>query len=302
MLDEFIDEQKVPYRIFINTVIKNKCSHAYLIETNGYSKKEELAFAFAKYLFCPYNYSNKSECVKCTQCDKIDKEIFSEFKVIRPDGLWIKKEQLLELQEQFKTKGILSNKRIYIITDAAKLNATSSNTILKFLEEPSENVIAILLADNIHQLLDTIVSRCQVITLKKNLNESNKLESLLSVKIENLENIKENTVKFVNTLELKKNQTIILAKKLFHNNIQEKNETLAAVEIMILYYRDMLNIKLNRKTLIFDEIDANTIKNNNINIISKKIKILLDIKNKLYINANTNLLIDKLIIEIGGVK
>ena len=65
--------------------------------------------------------------------------------------MWIKKEQLLELQEEFMTKGLLTSKKIYIITDATKLNTSSANSILKFLEEPADNIIAILLADNIHQ-------------------------------------------------------------------------------------------------------------------------------------------------------
>src|SRR5574344_2082186 len=131
MLDEFMNEQKVAHRILTNSIIKNKCSHAYLIETNGYLKKIELAKAFAKYLLCPNNYSNNQKCVNCTQCENIDKNIFGELKIIEPDGMWIKKEQLLELQEEFKMKSVLANKKVYIITDATKLNPSSSNSILK---------------------------------------------------------------------------------------------------------------------------------------------------------------------------
>lgn len=298
MLDEFMNEQKVAHRILTNSIIKNKCSHAYLIETNGYLKKIELAKAFAKYLLCPNNYSNNQKCVNCTQCENIDKNIFGELKIIEPDGMWIKKEQLLELQEEFKMKSVLANKKVYIITDATKLNPSSSNSILKFLEEPSDNIVAILLADNIHQLLDTIVSRCQVITLNKILQTENKLESLLSVNIENLDLVKETSVNFINEIEKQKEKTILYTKKLFHNNIQDKNELIVSFEIMILYYKDAINEKLNRKLELFDNV--NMLTNNDIEELNRKIKVITNLKNKIYVNANTNLLVDKLILELGG--
>lgn len=298
MLDEFMNEQKVAHRILTNSIIKNKCSHAYLIETNGYLKKIELAKAFAKYLLCPNNYSNNQRCVNCTQCENIDKNIFGELKIIEPDGMWIKKEQLLELQEEFKMKSVLANKKVYIITDATKLNPSSSNSILKFLEEPSDNIVAILLADNIHQLLDTIVSRCQVITLNKILQTENKLESLLSVNIENLDLVKETSVNFINEIEKQKEKTILYTKKLFHNNIQDKNELIVSFEIMILYYKDAINEKLNRNLELFDNV--NMLTNNDIEELNRKIKVITNLKNKIYVNANTNLLVDKLILELGG--
>lgn len=301
MLDAFIEEQKVAYRILKNAVAKNKCSHAYLFETNGYSKKEELALSFAKYLLCPYNHSNNSKCVNCTQCENIDKNIFSELKIIRPDGLWIKKEQLMELQEDFKTKSVQANKKVYIITDATKLNPSSANSILKFLEEPSDNIVAILLADNIHQLLDTIVSRCQIITLNKNQTNENKLVALLSTKVEDIDLLEKITINFIKTLEKYKEKAILYTKKNFHNQITEKNELIASFEIMCLYYKDILNKKINRDLEVFNNIDEEINNNNTIETINKKIKIILDLKNKIYINANTNLLIDKLIIEIGGI-
>ena len=298
MLDEFMNEQKVAHRILTNSIIKNKCSHAYLIETNGYLKKIELAKAFAKYLLCPNNYSNNQRCVNCTQCENIDKNIFGELKIIEPDGMWIKKEQLLELQEEFKMKSVLANKKVYIITDATKLNPSSSNSILKFLEEPSDNIVAILLADNIHQLLDTIVSRCQVITLNKILQTENKLESLLSVNIENLDLVKETSINFINEIEKQKEKTILYTKKLFHNNIQDKNELIVSFEIMILYYKDAINEKLNRNLELFDNV--NMLTNNDIEELNRKIKVITNLKNKIYVNANTNLLVDKLILELGG--
>lgn len=298
MLDEYKDTQIIAYRMIKNAIEKNRCSHAYLLETNGLIDKELFALAIAKYLLCPYNYSSSEYCVNCTQCENIDKGIFEDLKVIKPDGLWIKKEQLLELQEDFKTKSVISGKKVYIITDATKLNASSSNSILKFLEEPKENIIAILLADNVHQLLDTIVSRCQIIPLINNINNSS-IENYLSVKVENIELIMNVSINFISQLEKLKENAILYTKKLFHNNIVEKNDLIASFEIMILYYKDALNIKLNRETEVFNKVDE-LLLNNSIEDLNNKINKLIELKNKIYINANTNLLIDKLIIELGG--
>ena len=298
MLDEYKDTQSIAYKMIINAVKKNRCSHAYLLETNGLIDKEDFAKAFAKYLLCPYNYLNNKQCVNCTQCNNIDKGIFEDLKVIKPDGLWIKKEQLLELQEEFKTKSVISGKKVYIITDASKLNDSSSNSILKFLEEPKENIIAILLADNVHQLLDTIVSRCQIIPLTNVLNDKN-IENYISVKVEDINLILTTTLNFVKELETKKEKTILFTKKIFHNNIIEKNDLIASFEIMILYYKDALNKKLDRKTEIFNDINDKLLENS-IEELNYKINKLIDLKGKIYINANTNLLIDKLIIELGG--
>ena len=50
MLDDFILEQPIAYRIMKNAIINDKISHAYIIESNGYSKSFDLARSFAKYL------------------------------------------------------------------------------------------------------------------------------------------------------------------------------------------------------------------------------------------------------------
>ena len=87
MLDEYQESQKIVYKTLTNEVKKNKYSHAYLFEANGNSDTLKLVLGFAKMLLCPYNYSNNSKCVNCTQCSKIDKNIFSDLKIIEPDGV-----------------------------------------------------------------------------------------------------------------------------------------------------------------------------------------------------------------------
>ena len=98
----------------------------------------------------------------------IDSNNYPDLFVIRPDGSSIKKGQLIDLQKEYSNKSLLDNKRIYIIEECEKMNQSSANTILKFLEEPEDDVVAILIADNRYHVIDTIISRCQIISLKEN--------------------------------------------------------------------------------------------------------------------------------------
>lgn len=308
MLDDYIVEQEKVVKILKNSIQKNKVSHAYLFETNGYKNQKELALAFAKMLLCPYNYSNNKKCVNCTQCKNIDKNIFSEIKIIDSDGLWIKKDQLDVLQKEFSEKSILSNKKIYIINHADRLNKASANSILKFLEEPEENIIAILTTDNMYQMLDTIISRCQIISFsrKNELDEElplNKIKNYIAIPEqlteELLENIIGQAIEFTNYYEKNGMDTILKTQKLWHNNFKEKDIILLAINIMILYYQDILNLKLDRNVKIFKNYNLEELVNKNtIQKLAKKISVLIKTKDKINFNVNSQLLIDKLIIEL----
>lgn len=308
MLKEFQSEQKIACQIMLNSVLKNKIGHAYLIESNGYDKKNEITLSFAKLLLCPNHYTDNQKCNNCSQCQNIDKNIFSELKIIEPDGLWIKKEQLEELQKEFSTKSILANRKVYIIKQADRLNTQAANSILKFLEEPEDNITAILVTDNMYQILNTILSRCQIITLKSvnKYNNTNMLNSIkhniqFEIEDEKLSEIIEKIIEFIKYYEKNKINTILKTQKLWHNFIKEKNEIMLGIQLMILFYKDVINYKIKEKIEIFldykNEI-VNISNQNTISNLNKKIQILLKTKDKINYNINSQLLMDKLIIEL----
>ena len=317
MLDDFSLEQNLVYKTLINSVKNNKLSHAYILETNGYPKSLDLASAFAKYLLCPNNYSNNKKCGKCHQCEIIDKKEFIELKVIEPEGQFIKKSQLEELQEMFSKKSIIGNKKIYIINKADKLNISSSNSLLKFIEEPEEGIIAILVTESINQLLPTIVSRCQILTLKnkKELTGLSTLEKIARYLKDNNNDITEYSLNEENKIKLEKviefikyfeenhAATIVYINKLWHDYFKEKDEIFNAFGIMLLFYKDILNIKLNKKVEIFNDYleDAKYVEEkNDLKKITSKINVIMDLREKIKFNVNNNMLMDKLIIELEG--
>lgn len=301
MLDDIKKQQLNVCKQIERILNSNTVSHAYLIDTNNYQYKNEIVLEFVKSLLCK-NHTFLKEC-HSSICDRIEKNMYSEFKMIEPDGMWIKKEQLLELQKEFKYKSIESSRKVYVIKNAERMNASAANTILKFLEEPEENIIAILVSDNIHQLLDTIVSRCQIITLANQDNETsivNKIKKYVVMSDDELEQTIADTLDFIYFLEQKKLDAIIYMKE-FVNKFTDRTKLETVFEIMIFFYKDLLNVKLNNKNEFFEENDLNElIELNNIEQIKEKIFKLIECKKNLKINANINLLLDKFIIDIGS--
>lgn len=65
--------------------------------------------------------------------------------------------------EKVKNKPALSKKRVFVLTEAEKLNNESQNCLLKVLEEPPGYCCIILICTKPERLLPTIRSRCQIL-------------------------------------------------------------------------------------------------------------------------------------------
>lgn len=62
--------------------------------------------------------------------------------IVNPQKDKITKEQIIDIQMELANKSQINNNRVYIITEANKMNDYAANSLLKFLEEPQENVYA----------------------------------------------------------------------------------------------------------------------------------------------------------------
>ncbi len=315
MLDNYQLSQPIAYKIMTNAIRNNRFSHAYLIEAKNFNDISNLALSFAKAILCPKGKTNNEHCENCNQCKQIDNLDYMEIKIINPDGMWIKKEQLDELQKEFSKKAIVGNKKIYIINQAHKMNPSAANSILKFLEEPEENIIAILTTDNIYQLLNTIVSRCQIIRLTDSLVKTNDaLLNLANILLESKEDIDEfvndeknslkmnKVVEFAVNIKQKGIDTLLYTNKLWHDTFKEKDDIIKALRTLLLFYKDVLNYKLNQPIDVFIGYEKEFTKFDDLpkKDIIEYIKIVDKLLEKTKVNINNNLLIDKLIIEMNG--
>lgn len=313
MLDDYKEKQPIVYRMMKNAVVNNKLSHAYLIDIKNCSFGEQMVFSFVKYLLCPTHKTSSLDCGQCTQCQKITDFNYIELKIIEPDGLWIKKEQMDELQEEFSKKSLAGLYKIYIIHQVERLNKAAANSLLKFLEEPEQGIIAILTTENVFQVLETIRSRCQILSLTKEKKEDIEKSTLARAKIyiknnvfdleqeEKYQIFIQNVIHFIEFVETKGIDTLLYTNKLWHAIIKDKEEFLLAFDIMTFFYNDILNMKCERNLHIF--FDEQALLNelaykNDIEQISKKINIIMELKKKIKINMNNNLLIDQLILEL----
>ncbi|MFN8274507.1 MAG: DNA polymerase III subunit delta' [Flavobacteriaceae bacterium] len=68
-----------------------------------------------------------------------------------------------EIVKSLGLKSYEGGYKIVIIWMAEKMNISASNKLLKLLEEPTEKTLFILIAENEEDILQTILSRCQVL-------------------------------------------------------------------------------------------------------------------------------------------
>ena len=97
------------YNIFSNAISNNKLSHAYLIDSNGCAEAMNIALAFAKLIICnDFDVSLRDNIAK-----RIDDGNYLDLKVIEADGMWIKKDELINLQNEFSKRAIEGKKKVY---------------------------------------------------------------------------------------------------------------------------------------------------------------------------------------------
>ena len=307
MLENYIDDQPIVTKLLLNSFENNKLVQAYLFVSNDKSFLLDYAISFSKKLITE-NYDEQI-------CNMIDNNNYPELKIIEPVNNIIKKEQLLDLQQSFQVKPTLGNKLVYIINGADKLHVSSANTILKFLEEPSENIVAILLTDNLPKVLPTIKSRCQNLIFKnKKEEEVNKLDILLNeykTKVydkedyeEEFNKLKENMVSFINQIEKLKMKEFIHFKDSIFDIYKTKDEMNILFDFMLYFYYDMLNFMISRKIVYMNdylEDMKKIIELNDIDKIQRKLQLIENTKIKLETNMNLKLLMDEFIIKFSEV-
>jgi DNA polymerase III subunit delta' len=140
-----------------NSFKKKRFSHAYLFEGDRGAGKMAFAIELATMIL-------DAEYPKNTPLRAmIEQRQFANLIVIEPDGNAIKKEQITYLISELNKTSLVEGPRVYIIQDIDKMTTSAANSLLKYFEEPHPNVVAILLTEQIGQILKTIISRSQTI-------------------------------------------------------------------------------------------------------------------------------------------
>jgi DNA polymerase-3 subunit delta' len=161
MLETLRQKQPELTRIFEKNIRTNRLAHAYLFEGETGVGKNDMSIWLAQSQFC-LTPVDGLPCEECNNCLRIVEHEFPDVLEVAPDGQSIKVDQIRALKAEFMKSGMESNKRVFIIQSAEKMGTGAANSLLKFLEEPDVDSLAILETASLASILPTIRSRCQV--------------------------------------------------------------------------------------------------------------------------------------------
>jgi len=151
--------QNKPITFLQNAVKRGRVSHAYLFSGPRGVGKRTTAEVFARALHCLRE--SLDACEKCPSCLKMVRGNHPDRMILKPEGQFIRIQEIRELQNQMRFRPVEGGKRVFIILDADRMNSAAANALLKTLEEPAAANILILISSRPHLLPLTILSRCQ---------------------------------------------------------------------------------------------------------------------------------------------
>jgi len=199
---EIVGQQAVKQRL-LNTVKENRVSHAQLFLGPEGSGSLALAVAYAQYLSCEDKQADDS-CGICSSCRKYEKYVHPDLHFSYPFFASDKNDTALSFIEQWR-EALLAHPYLSLDTWRGYLEAENKqaniniaechqiikklslkpfesaykililwlpeyldkegNTLLKIIEEPQPNTVFLLVAQNQDQILNTILSRTQLVKI-----------------------------------------------------------------------------------------------------------------------------------------
>jgi len=143
---------------------EDRIPHAMLFCGTDGVGKFLVAEALAAAILCHAPVHNQA-CGHCKACRALAAGTHPDFFQIQPESETkaapaIRIEAVRKLQEEIARIPLLSERRVVIMQEADKMNEAAANCLLKTIEEPSGQIVFILLTSRPSALLDTIISRC----------------------------------------------------------------------------------------------------------------------------------------------
>ena len=317
--------QPVIYQTFQRALSEKHLSHAYLLVGNPGTPLLETAKFLAKSLLC--DEPSPLACNNCITCLRVDDDNYPDFILFDGSKGTIKKGDIDMIENQFEktafeSKGIM----IYIIHLVENMKAVTVNALLKFLEEPKENVYAFLTTNNENSILQTIISRCQTMHLKLvDRNEvikeaiemgcESKDAELLSYFYNNSEliydllNNKDEAKPYLQSKEAldellesfakgNKKESVFLMQNKIEPLINSKESFRFFIDLLLQIFEDLLNIQNSREITLksYDTILHDIVAN--LSHIDRSLLEILKQRNLVNDNLNISLQLDHLIFEI----
>jgi DNA polymerase-3 subunit delta' len=125
--------------------------------------KTTVARYFAQRLNCQ---EDAGPCGRCLSCRKVVSGNHPDVRIFDSEEEAIKIDHIRELQRELSLSPVEGRYRVVLLCNFERATLSAANALLKTLEEPGPHVVIILTVTDPSSLLPTIVSRCQVVTLR----------------------------------------------------------------------------------------------------------------------------------------
>ena len=274
MDQEFTLDQMQPivYQQLQRSFWHGRLAHAYLFEGEKGTGKHEMGIWLAQHLFCT-DMKNGLPCGTCNNCQRIKNQEHPDVLTIEPEGQTIKVDQIRRLQTEFSRSGYESRKKVFLVKEAEKMNSSAANSLLKFLEEPPGEFLAILETDSVGRILPTIQSRCQILHFQELSKEVliHKLQEA-GIPVEKAKLLAFLTNSFTKAVEISQNewfndakdsiqqwfvymqsndtQAFIYVQKKLIKLFKEKSQQFTALSILLFYYQEALKQALEKDKIM----------------------------------------------------
>lgn len=321
---EWNETQPYVTTLLTNSLKKGRLSHAYLFEGSKGTGKMGIAVTLAKTLFCPY-VDGVEPCHQCSDCRRIASHNRPDVRFFSPDGNSIKKEQIDLLQKEFSYRGSESKQRLYIIEHADRMTQVAANRLLKFIEEPSEQETAILLTEQMQQMLPTIVSRCQTVTFnplrtpelvtlleQENISKSDALlVSKLTSNYESAREIAEDEL-FAQARNLvlqlteevleRRSQVLLTIHEKWVPHLKDREQMELGLQLLLLWFRDVLLLHIEKEDAIAFSQERKLLEKYRLRFpiqqVAKQMEIILEARKHLDANVNPQLVIEQAVLKL----
>ncbi|MCK6255106.1 DNA polymerase III subunit delta' [Fictibacillus sp. KIGAM418] len=322
--EQLSERQPRAVKTLTNSVKKDRLAHAYVFEGGHGTGKMDMALQLAKTFLCRETTSVEP-CGECKDCKRIDSGNHPDVHIVQPEGQSIKIDQIRGLQKEFAYHGMESDKKVYIVEHSDRMTVQAANSLLKFLEEPTSSTIAFLLTEQVHRLLETILSRSQVVSfsplppeqLVKSLQEedislpmaamaaaltSDKSEALEICRQEWFAQARDKVIQLTEELRTRPSQVFVSLQDNWLSFFKEKDQLDNALSLLLIWYKDLLFIQLSEpEHLVFvDQRQAleQQALHTSQKRISEKMLAILTAKQRLGANVNPQLLMEQLVLRL----
>lgn len=166
MIKEILKEkEEIVYYSLLNAIKNHRLSKMILLSGPKNPLKIKTAYLLAETIV---EDSGDFACEECNTCQRILKGEYLDMIYINGNEDKILKDDIDKLFEEFyQTSKEINNKKVFIIDNINNSTDKVLNMILKFIEEPKDNIYGILISDEIDSLLETVKSRCQIIPFRE---------------------------------------------------------------------------------------------------------------------------------------